>query len=89
MSVDPHARPRRVSRRSFIATASVFGATAWCGRRPYDPSQFVVPASSAVGLFPATSYAADFSDIVFRGFQELGVSLTGRQVLLKPNMVEY
>jgi uncharacterized protein (DUF362 family) len=49
----------------------------------------VLPASSAVGLFPASSYAADFSDIVFRGFKELGVPVKGRRVLLKPNMVEY
>jgi uncharacterized protein (DUF362 family) len=89
MSLDPLSRPHRLSRRGFIATASLFAATAWCGRRPYDKSQFVLPTSSAVGLFPASSYAADFSDIVFRGFLELGVSLKGRRVLLKPNMVEY
>jgi uncharacterized protein (DUF362 family) len=89
MSPDPRSRPDRVSRRAFIATASVFAATAWGGRRPYDQNQFVVPAASAVGLFPASSYAADFSDIVFRGFGELGVRLEGQRVLLKPNMVEY
>ena len=90
MSLDPRSRRYRLSRRQFIAaTASVPLAAAWCSRRPYDKRQFVLPASSAVGLFPATSYAADFSDIVFRGFRELGVSLTGRRVLLKPNMVEY
>ena len=27
--------------------------------------------------------------VIYRGFQELGVSLTGERVLLKPNMVEY
>jgi uncharacterized protein (DUF362 family) len=89
MSQDPHSRPRRLSRRDFVAAASVFAATAWYGRRPYDARQFARPASSAVGLFPASNYAADFSDIVFRGFGELGVSLEGRRVLLKPNMVEY
>ena len=89
MSLNPLSRPHRLSRRGFIATASIFATTAWCGRRPYDKSQFVLPTSSAVGLFPASSYAADFGDIVFRGFLELGVSLKGRRVLLKPNMVEY
>jgi len=89
MSLDPLSRPRRVTRRAFVATASIFAATAWCGRRPYDASQFAVPTSSAVGLFPVSSYAADFSDTVFRGFRELGVVLEGRRVLLKPNMVEY
>jgi len=44
---------------------------------------------SAVGLFPAADYAADFSDIVARGLRELGIDVRGRHVLLKPNMVEY
>ena len=44
---------------------------------------------SAVGLFPASDYSADFADVIYRGFQELGVSLRGERVLLKPNMVEY
>ena len=59
-----------------------------CGRR-FDPRRFHVPQSSVVGLFPASSYAVDFADLIFRGFQELGTTLTGRRVFLKPNMVEY
>jgi uncharacterized protein (DUF362 family) len=42
-----------------------------------------------VGLFPASSYAVDFADLILRGFRELDVRLTGRRVFLKPNMVEY
>ena len=59
-----------------------------CGRR-FDPQRFHIPQSSVVGLFPASSYAVDFADLIFRGFQELGTTLTGRRVFLKPNMVEY
>lgn len=44
---------------------------------------------SAVGLFPAADYAADFKEIIGRGLRELGVDVRGRRVLLKPNMVEY
>ena len=44
---------------------------------------------SAVGLFPAANYAADFEEIIGRGLRELGVDVRGRHVLLKPNMVEY
>jgi uncharacterized protein (DUF362 family) len=40
-------------------------------------------------LFPASSYDVDFSDLIFRGLQELGIGLSGRRVFLKPNMVEY
>ena len=78
----------RLSRRDFIAALSVPLLAAGCGR-PFDPRRFHVPASSTVGLFPASSYAVDFADLILRGFRELDVRLTGRRVFLKPNMVEY
>jgi len=56
---------------------------------PFDRQNFRLPSSSAIGLFPASNYAVDFADLIFRGFKELGVSVSGRRVLLKPNMVEY
>ena len=59
-----------------------------CGRPPYDPALFHRPSMSAVGLFPAADYAADFAEIVARGLRELGIDVRGRHVLLKPNMVE-
>ena len=77
-----------LSRRGFITTVSFSLLAGACGRR-FDPQRFHVPQSSAVGLFPASSYAVDFADLIFRGFQELGTTLTGRRVFLKPNMVEY
>lgn len=82
-----------LSRRHFLAALSVpllTGAGA-CSRPPvpYDATQFVVPPRSAVGLFPAASYSADFADLITRGLKELGVNVAGKRVLLKPNMVEY
>lgn len=82
-----------LSRRHFLATLSVpllTGAGA-CYRRPvpYDAAQFVVPPRSAMGLFPAANYSVDFADLITRGFTELGVNVSGKRVLLKPNMVEY
>jgi uncharacterized protein (DUF362 family) len=77
-----------LSRREFITTVSLSILSGACGQ-PFDPRRFPVPQSSVVGLFPASSYAVDFSDLIFRGFQELGIRLTGRRVFLKPNMVEY
>jgi uncharacterized protein (DUF362 family) len=68
----------RLSRRDFIAALSVPLLAAGCAR-PFDPRRFHVPASSTVGLFPASSYAADFADLI----------ISGRRVFLKPNMVEY
>jgi uncharacterized protein (DUF362 family) len=78
----------RLSRRDFIAALSVPLLSVGCGRS-FDPRHFHLPESSAVGLFPASGYAVDFADLIFRGLRELGVSVTGRRVFLKPNMVEY
>jgi uncharacterized protein (DUF362 family) len=79
-----------LSRRTFLAAVTLPLVASACGERvPYDRRRFTIPKSSAVGLFPAASYDADFSDVIYRGLQELGIDLRGRRVLLKPNMVEY
>lgn len=67
------------SRREFIAALALPVLAGACNRG----------TSSAVGLFPAATYAVDLSDVIFRGLTELGIDLRGRRVLLKPNMVEY
>ena len=85
---DRDAHARQLSRRHFLAALSVPVLAAGC-RRVYDPRNFVLPERSAVGLFPASSYATDFADLVYRGFGQLGANLKGRRVFLKPNMVEY
>ena len=86
------SRDRGLSRRHFLGTLASTVAlpllSAAC-RQPYDPAFFSVPQRSVVGLFPAADYAADFADVIYRGFRELGTNLTGRRVFLKPNMVEY
>jgi uncharacterized protein (DUF362 family) len=78
----------RLTRRDFIAALALPLLGAGC-RPSYDPESFGLPASSTVGLFPASDYAVDFADLMVRGFRELGVRLAGRRVFLKPNMVEY
>jgi uncharacterized protein (DUF362 family) len=42
-----------------------------------------------MAILPASSYDADLTDVITRGLDLLGVSVAGRRVLLKPNMVEY
>jgi uncharacterized protein (DUF362 family) len=79
----------RLSRRQFLAALSLPVVAGACSRPPVDAGKFSIPALSVVGLFPAASYAVDLADVITRGFQELDVDLTGRRVLLKPNMVEY
>jgi uncharacterized protein (DUF362 family) len=84
-----------LSRRHFLAAVAVpvlAGAGA-CGRpseaTPYEAVDFRLPRRSTMGLFPAADYTVDFADLITRGFRELGVSVAGKRVLLKPNMVEY
>jgi uncharacterized protein (DUF362 family) len=85
---DRDAHARQLSRRHFLAALSTPLLAYGC-RRVYDPRNFIIPERSAVGLFPASNYAADFADLVYRGFSQLGANLKGRRVFLKPNMVEY
>lgn len=74
------------TRREFLALP-LLAATA-C-RRPYDSRAFAPMVGSAVAILPATSYCADFADVVFRGLRMLGVDVRQKRVLLKPNLVEY
>jgi uncharacterized protein (DUF362 family) len=87
----PDRVDRGPTRRSFLAAVGAAVVAGACRREPppFDASAFAVPARSAVGLFAAASYSAELADVIFRGFKELGVSVAGRRVFLKPNMVEY
>jgi uncharacterized protein (DUF362 family) len=79
-----------LTRRAFIGALSAGAAfAAGCGRRPYDPSLFRVAEESAVALLPAAGYHLDLADIIYRGLQLTPVSVSGRRVLLKPNVVEH
>ncbi len=88
-----HSRSERgaggLTRREFVGTLTLPLVAAACRPHPYDSWLFSRPAASPVGLFPASSYATDFEDLIRRGLRELGVDVRGRRVLLKPNMVEY
>jgi len=78
------------TRREILAlplAAAVAAATA-CRPR-FDRTAFVVPARSAVGLFPAADYRVDLADVIYQGLQTLRVDVRGKRVLLKPNLVEY
>jgi len=79
-----------LTRRTFLSLPlAAAAATACRSGPPFVERDFVLPKRSSMALFAADSYAADFSDIVFRGVRELGLDVSGRSVLLKPNIVEY
>lgn len=77
------------SRRDLLKALPIAALLASCRRAPYRRSDFAVPARSAVGLFPAPTYAVDLADVITRGVRELAPEVRGKSVLLKPNLVEY
>jgi uncharacterized protein (DUF362 family) len=80
----------KLTRREFLATLPIAAAVgSACRRAPYRDEDFRVPSRSAVGLFPASGYAADLSDVIYRGLQVVGPPVKGLAVFLKPNLVEY
>jgi len=80
----------KITRRELLKTLPLAAVLASCGRNPpYRRGDFVLGARSAVGLYPAPTYAVDFGDLIFRGLQDFAIDVRGRAVLLKPNLVEY
>jgi uncharacterized protein (DUF362 family) len=79
-----------LNRRDFLKAVPIAAAAASaCRRDPYRREDFSLPAQSQVALLPAPSYEVDLADTIARGLTLLGVSVRGRRVFLKPNMVEY
>jgi uncharacterized protein (DUF362 family) len=78
------------TRREILALPFVGAvAAASACRSRFDRAAFVLPARSAVGLFPAADYRVDLADVIYRGLHTLRVEVRGKRVLLKPNLVEY
>jgi uncharacterized protein (DUF362 family) len=80
-----------LTRREALVTlaAPALAASACRARPPYDAAAFVRPATSAVAVLAARTYAVDFADVIGRGLATLRLDVRGLRVLLKPNMVEY
>jgi uncharacterized protein (DUF362 family) len=79
----------RSSRRQFLKALPLAAAAAACRRVPYSKTDFSLPVRSPMAILPAATYDSDLVDLVRRGMALLGVSVAGRRVFLKPNMVEY
>jgi uncharacterized protein (DUF362 family) len=58
-------------------------------RRRWDESAFAPPGTPPVAVLRAPSYDRDLEDVVVDGLREVGADVSGRSVLLKPNLVEY
>ncbi|MBL8173280.1 MAG: DUF362 domain-containing protein [Bryobacterales bacterium] len=77
---------RGISRRAFWPAAGA-AVTAGCAQAPEVPAG---PAGkSAVFVAKAASYEADLESIVRRGITACGLAVKGKNILLKPNLVEF
>jgi uncharacterized protein (DUF362 family) len=79
-----------LTRREFVAASAGAALVAsGCRAAPYRRADFVRAEQSPVVALAAAHYGVDFGDLITRGLRELEVDLTGKRVLLKPNLVEY
>jgi uncharacterized protein (DUF362 family) len=80
----------RISRRAFVpvaaGSAAVGAYTSWkLGQTAPVPP----PGKSAVAILRAKSYSSDLAGCIRRGIEECGLDVRGKNVLLKPNLVEF
>ena len=81
-----------LSRRDLLLAipgAAVAAAVACRSKPPYDPARFAHAATSDVAILPAARYDLDLANVIGRGLALLKVDVSGKRVLLKPNLVEY
>jgi uncharacterized protein (DUF362 family) len=85
----------KISRRDWLAGAGVAalgGYAAWDGsrRRPAPPAPLPpVAQTSAVAVVKAPSYSVALTQRILEGIRACGLSVRGKHVLLKPNLVEF
>jgi len=58
-------------------------------RKPWDEAAFAPVRPTSVAVLRATSYDTDLEGTVLDGLRAIKADVRGRQVLLKPNFVEY
>jgi uncharacterized protein (DUF362 family) len=84
----------KMNRRQFLKTtaaaASVYPFLGAC-EQPirWEKSAYVKAKSSRVAILAADSYANGLRDTIIRGIKLFQMDLTGKRVLLKPNLVEF
>ena len=78
-----------LTRREFLGALPIAALVTACGRAPYSRADFQVAAKSAVALLPVADYGPQAADAIDRGLRLCDLSVRGRRVLLKPNLVEY
>jgi len=80
-------------RRDFLKAATLLGMTSLatrCGRESrWKTGAFRKPKASQVAILKAASYEKNLVGVILEGIKTCGLRVSGRKVLLKPNLVEY
>lgn len=84
---------RRMQRRDFLRNSFLVGVSTMAGScgssHRWQVAAFRKAASSRVAILKAISYQDNLTQIVLDGIKVCGLSVAGKTVLLKPNLVEY
>ena len=82
-----------LDRRSFLigsVAASLTPFIKGCQSAPlWDKDAYQKQSQSHVAILPAKNYEIALKDIMIRGIRLFNLSLRGKRVVLKPNLVEY
>lgn len=77
----------KLDRRSIIPLVGLGAASAYVGSQVNEAPPPAI--ASPVAVLKAASYEADLLDILYRGVLACGLNVSGKRVLLKPNLVEF
>jgi uncharacterized protein (DUF362 family) len=82
-----------LDRRHFLAAAAaspLMTLLHGCAEQsPWERGAYRKKAVSRVAVLPAASYEAPLEEILLRGLKAFSLSVQGKTVILKPNLVEY
>jgi uncharacterized protein (DUF362 family) len=75
---------------SVASVASVAALSSGCRRTPqWDANAFAEPSPARTAIIPQAGYEHGLTDAVLRGLRLFPLTVQGRRVLLKPNLVEF
>lgn len=77
------------NRREFLAVAAASTLAGYAGYTGAIPRRRAPQAASPVAILKAKSYSEDLVSRILQGARECGLDVTGKRVLLKPNLVEF
>src|SRR5215475_4813215 len=82
-----------MERRDFLKNSVMVGFSTLAGScgdsSRWQAGAFRKARNSRVAILKATNYEVDLTQVILDGIKVCGLSVAGKMVLLKPNLVEY